>query len=131
MPPSPRFLDNRDVYYFFVLFSPSCFSKINARLPASRSVRHHLETERVGRYESLSCGSVLGLFYLGSRDFPTNRTREVFLGTSGATSFFAKMASLHNGTCPCDLLPSVVSGTCPLVCTDLIRNICTYKLCGK
>ena len=34
--------------------------------------------------------------------------------------FEAKMASLHDATCPCDLLQGLVAETSPLMCADLM-----------
>ena len=74
---------------------------------------------------------------------PTNSSHEAFWGTSHRVlpknsdqfehveiavgtklwclwlDFEAKMASSHDGTCPCDLLRWLVAGTSPLVCADL------------
>ena len=41
------------------------------------------------------------------------------MGLVAGTNVEAKMASLHDGTRPRDLLQGLVAGASPLVCTDL------------
>ena len=41
------------------------------------------------------------------------------------------MASLHNGTCPCDLLQGLAVGTSSFVCVDLKERLLGTRLDGQ